>query len=45
MSVMTINTTYVEEQLVKMAYVIAKLTKIVKEKIFQIASLMNKVEA
>ena len=45
MSVMTTDTTFVEEQLAEMAHVIAKLTKIVKEKDMQIAYLINKVEA
>ena len=45
MSVMTTGTTSVKEQLVEMACIIAKLTKIVEEKDMQITSLINKVEA
>ncbi|KAJ9706563.1 hypothetical protein PVL29_001840 [Vitis rotundifolia] len=44
MPIMATGTTSVEEQLVEMAYVIAKLTKTVEEKYMQIASLINKVE-
>ena len=45
MLVMTMNTTSVKEQLIKMTHVIAKLTKTIEKKDLQIASLMNKVEA
>ena len=45
MLVMATDTTSVEEQLVEMTRTIAKLTKTVKEKDMQIASLINKVEA
>lgn len=43
MLVMTINTMSIEEQLARMACAIAKLTKSIKEKNMQIASLMSKV--
>lgn len=45
MPVIATGTTYVEEQLAKMARAIAKLTKMVEEKDMQITSLINKVEA
>ena len=45
MPVMATGTTSVDEQLVEMACVIAKLTKMVDEKDMQITSLINKVEA
>ena len=45
MSIMTTNTTSVEEQLAEMAHAITKLTKMVKEKDMQIIFLINKVEA
>ena len=45
MLVMATDTTSVEEQLAEMTHTIAKLTKTVKEKDMQIASLINKVEA
>ena len=45
MTIMETDTTFVEEQLVEMACIIAKLTKTVEEKDMQIASLINKVEA
>nr|CAN84053.1 hypothetical protein VITISV_015747 [Vitis vinifera] len=45
MPVMATDIISVEEQLAEIARVIAKLTKIVKEKDMQIASLINKVEA
>ena len=44
MSVMTTDTTSVEEQLAKMVHVIAKLTKTVEKNDLQIVSFMNKVE-
>ena len=45
MSVISTDTTSVEEQLAEMARAIAKLTKTVEEKDMHIASLINKVEA
>ena len=45
MLVMTTNTTSIEEQLVEMTHVIAKLTKTIEEKHLQIASLMSKAKA
>lgn len=45
MLVMTTDTTFIEEQLAKMAYAIAKLTNTIKEKYIQIAFLIKKVEA
>ena len=45
MLAMTMHTTSIEEQLAKMAYVIAKLTNTIKEKNLQIVFLMKKVEA
>ena len=45
MSIRATDTTSVEKQLVEMACVIAKLTKMVEEKGMQIAYLINKVEA
>ena len=44
MSVMATSTIYMEEQLAKMARVIAKLTKTIKEKDLQIDSFVNKIE-
>lgn len=44
MLIMTTGTTFVKEQLAKMAHVIAKLTKTVEKKDLQIDSLMSKVE-
>ena len=43
-SVMTTDTASVEEQWVEMARAITKLTKTIKKKDMQIASLINKVE-
>ena len=45
MSIMTTDTTSIEEQLAEMARAIAKLTKTVEEKDMQITFLINKVEA
>ena len=45
MLVMTTDTTSIEEQLVEMTHVVAKLTKTIEEKHLQIASLMSKAKA
>ena len=45
MLVMTMYITSIEEQFVDMTHAIAKLTKTIKEKDLQIASLMSKIEA
>lgn len=44
MVVMIASVASIKEQLVEMTHVISKLTKIIKEKVLQIDSLMNKVD-